>query len=89
MIEKKDAYWSGQIEIQRKVAEAWIATHAEKRQAGEQAVFAMMLQADRTIVGTIGLTINAAYQRAELGYWIGVPHWNQGYATGARHTRAR
>jgi RimJ/RimL family protein N-acetyltransferase len=29
------------------------------------------------------LEIEPAHRRAELGYWIGVPHWSRGYATEA------
>lgn len=35
------------------------------------------------LVGAIGLKINAEHNRAELGYWLGLPHWGHGYATEA------
>jgi RimJ/RimL family protein N-acetyltransferase len=31
----------------------------------------------------VGLHIEAAHARAELGFWIGVPYWGRGYATEA------
>jgi RimJ/RimL family protein N-acetyltransferase len=34
-------------------------------------------------IGSIGLEINRGMDRAELGYWIAVPMWGQGYATEA------
>jgi len=34
-------------------------------------------------IGGIGLRIEEQHQHAELGYWLGVPYWGQGYATEA------
>ncbi len=31
----------------------------------------------------MGLMLAPEHRRAELGYWIGVPHWGHGYATEA------
>jgi RimJ/RimL family protein N-acetyltransferase len=45
--------------------------------------FAIVRQADDQLIGLIGLGLDSDHQRAELGYWIGVPHWNAGYATEA------
>jgi RimJ/RimL family protein N-acetyltransferase len=38
---------------------------------------------DGRLVGGIGLHPQMEHQRAELGYWIGVPFWGTGYATEA------
>lgn len=38
---------------------------------------------DDALVGGIGLRLEPAHAIAELGYWIGVPFWNRGYATEA------
>ena len=35
------------------------------------------------LVGAIGLNIERRFNQAELGYWIGKPFWNRGYATEA------
>ena len=35
------------------------------------------------LAGAIGLNLQREHDRAELGYWIGVPYWGQGYATEA------
>jgi RimJ/RimL family protein N-acetyltransferase len=61
----------------------WIATHQPGFAAGEGAIFAIVRRSDDALVGAIGLDILAAHRRAELGYWIGVPYWGQGYATEA------
>jgi [ribosomal protein S5]-alanine N-acetyltransferase len=65
------------------MAEQWIATHKPQFEAGEQATFAIALQATSELVGAIGLVINRRFDRAELGYWIGRPYWNHDYCTEA------
>lgn len=41
------------------------------------------LRSDGTLIGGMGLYPDAQHNRAELGYWIGVPYWGNGYATEA------
>lgn len=65
------------------MAEAWIGQHPERFAGGESVVFAITHKADGALLGAIGLELNAEQQRAELGYWIGKPHWNAGYCTEA------
>ena len=67
-------------------AEAWIATLPPKWQSGAGATFAIMDRDLGTLVGVIGLTIATGEAAAELGYWIGLPFWNRGYATEAAQT---
>jgi RimJ/RimL family protein N-acetyltransferase len=38
---------------------------------------------DGQLAGTIGLEVNSDFDRAEVGYWIGLPFWGRGYATEA------
>jgi RimJ/RimL family protein N-acetyltransferase len=38
---------------------------------------------DDRLIGGIGLRVDEQHQHAELGYWLGVPYWGQGYATEA------
>jgi ribosomal-protein-alanine N-acetyltransferase len=65
------------------MAEEWIATHQPQFEAGEAAIFAIVLRATGELVGAIGLAVSRRFDRAELGYWIGRPYWNQGYCTEA------
>jgi ribosomal-protein-alanine N-acetyltransferase len=47
--------------------------------------FGMFATPTNELVGGIGLNVEEAHRRAELGYWVGVPFWGRGYATeGAR-----
>jgi RimJ/RimL family protein N-acetyltransferase len=65
------------------MAEAWISTHQPRFEAGELAVFAITLKADRELVGAVGLQVDRSFDRANLGYWIGEPFWGLGYCTEA------
>lgn len=40
-------------------------------------------------IGGIGLRVDEQHQHAELGYWLGVPYWGQGYATEAAREMLR
>jgi RimJ/RimL family protein N-acetyltransferase len=64
-------------------AEQWIATHPEHFAQGTSVTFAIVLRASNALGGAIGLHIEQRHQHAELGYWLGVPYWNQGYTTEA------
>lgn len=64
-------------------AEAFIKTSHEHRDQGTAYTFGIVRTADSAFLGSIGLRVKREYERAELGYWIGVPYWNQGYTTEA------
>ena len=64
-------------------AEAWIGAHAAKWAAHTELVLATTLMGTGELLGSVGLTIQEEHEKAELGYWVGVPHWNRGYATEA------
>lgn len=65
------------------MAEAWILTHRQLRHAGIILNFAITLRATGELIGALGLRLEAVHNRGELGYWIGVPWWGQGYCTEA------
>jgi len=44
---------------------------------------AITLRSDGRLCGGIGLHPDPEHKRAELGYWIGVSYWGNGYATEA------
>ena len=64
-------------------AAAWIASHAEAAARGERFEWAIERRADRALLGVIGLGLETAHRRGAVGSWLGVPFWNQGYATEA------
>jgi RimJ/RimL family protein N-acetyltransferase len=51
--------------------------------------FAICVVATGELCGGIGLNVEEAHRRAELGYWIGVPYWRCGYATEAAREMVR
>ena len=64
------------------MAEEWIESQREAGEEGGGLVFAITTETDG-LVGAVGIEIVAEHQRAELGYWVGVPYWGRGYATEA------
>lgn len=62
----------------------WIATHESGWSDGVQLTLAMTRRgATAEVIGAVGLTIAREHLRAELGYWVAVHAWGQGYATEA------
>jgi RimJ/RimL family protein N-acetyltransferase len=66
-------------------AEEWISGQAEE----DGPTFAIERKEDGALVGAIGLRFEREHDRAELGYWVGVPYWNRGYATEAGRAALR
>lgn len=65
------------------MAEQWISTHLKEIEEGKLSNFAITLKETGQLIGAMGLHINARFNRAELGYWVGMPYWNKGYCTEA------
>lgn len=61
-------------------AEEWISGHDEK---SDNHIFAIALRAGGEAMGAIGLHVEWPHERAEIGFWLGVPYWGNGYATEA------
>ncbi len=65
-------------------ARDWITRHTEGRSQGKEIVFAIVTRTDMLLVGSVGLKdIDQEHGHAEMGFWIGVDSWRQGYATEA------
>lgn len=64
-------------------AEQWIATHPDNFNSGRAVTFAIVLRETVHVCGAISLGRTPAHMHAELGYWLGLPYWNHGYATEA------
>ncbi len=67
-------------------AESWIQATQATAAHGEEYTFAIRLkQADGQdrFMGAIGIGADADAYRGQVGYWLGKPHWGQGYMTEA------
>ena len=65
---EKDAIW-------------WINFANQCHENGEGYIFAMRKKEDGLLMGGIGIDVDKANNLAEVGYWLGEPHWGKGYAT--------
>lgn len=61
----------------------WLSNSYQKFEQGTAYVFAIRDKAQQQYLGGIGLHLQPAHEKAEIGYWIGVPFWNKGYASEA------
>ena len=65
------------------MAEAWIGSHQKGYDEGNSVHFAITVRESSQLVGSIGLQIQPVHSYAEMGYWVGVPYWGNGYCTEA------
>lgn len=65
------------------MAEQWIASHRYAFEMRISVTYAIVVQAQAAVVGTVSLEMNGNFDHAVLGYWIGHPYWGQGYCTEA------
>ncbi|MBN2209116.1 MAG: GNAT family N-acetyltransferase [Candidatus Coatesbacteria bacterium] len=71
------------------VAEKWIASHPERFEKKEVVNFAICDRTNGHLIGAISLFFSPENQRAEIGYYIGKPHWGNGYCTEAAREMLR
>ncbi len=64
------------------MAGKWIGKHLAGWYSHQSAIFAITLKSNHQLVGCAGLE-NINQNSAQLGYWIGVPFWGNGYCTEA------
>ncbi len=64
-------------------AESFIESLAESAEKGSNFTFGIIHKRDAQFMGMIGIHPVAQFDRAEIGYWIGVPYWGQGYTSEA------
>jgi [ribosomal protein S5]-alanine N-acetyltransferase len=65
-------------------ARQWIAGAADLFAKGKTVVFGLQLKREGTLAGAAGLRdIDTEHSLAELGFWVAVERWGQGYATEA------
>ena len=62
-----------------RAAEDWISKHAEWFENDLAVDWAIEVTNEKILIGCISFEINKTHRRAELGYWIGIDFWNNGY----------
>jgi ribosomal-protein-alanine N-acetyltransferase len=63
-------------------AEVWIETLDPDWEMREKATFAIQAKDTGALIGAISL-MNFQRNSAEIGYWVGVPYWGNGFCTEA------
>ncbi|MDR2221817.1 MAG: GNAT family N-acetyltransferase [Flavobacteriaceae bacterium] len=61
----------------------WVNLALEGVEQGDKYIFAIRLKDTPTIIGGIGLGIDKANNKAEMGYWLDEQYWNTGMVTEA------
>lgn len=61
----------------------WVNLALEGLEIGDKYIFAIRLKGSSTIIGGVGLGIDKANNKAEMGYWLDEQYWNKGYITEA------
>ncbi len=64
------------------MAEAWIASHAVAWADRTRISYAITVKDSGQLIGAVSLS-QIDREKAELGYWIGLPYWGNGYCTEA------
>ncbi|WP_299095112.1 GNAT family N-acetyltransferase [uncultured Metabacillus sp.] len=63
------------------VAENWIKTHSKLIENGDAYPFAVTLESEKKLIGTMTIRVDKLHNKGELAYWIGKEYWGKGYAT--------
>lgn len=66
-----------------KHAQDWIAIQPEQIKDGFEYPLTIVSKEINEIIGTITLRIDKNNNKGELGYWIGIDYWGNGFATEA------
>ncbi len=61
----------------------WLSLARQGFWRSEAFTFAIELKQTQEFIGAISLHVDQRFDRAEAGYWLGRPYWNQGIITEA------
>lgn len=80
-VQKTDLCFDGQISVEQ--AQDIMQCYQLAWDDQSALFFAIRLRTNDRLIGSISLMMTPAYNRAELGFWIGRPYWSHGYGTEA------
>ncbi|MEM9142994.1 MAG: GNAT family N-acetyltransferase, partial [Bacteroidota bacterium] len=61
----------------------WMNTAHQGFKSGSKFVFALRWGPEMEFIGSIGLSVDRKFNRAEISFWIAEPFWGRGFATEA------
>ncbi|MCA1029483.1 GNAT family N-acetyltransferase [Bacillus timonensis] len=61
----------------------WLQQVEEQNKLGKAVMYGIINKETNLLIGVMGLNLRKVFDRAELNYWIGKPHWGKGYASEA------
>lgn len=64
------------------LAEKWISSHAQNYAAKSTVTYTICLKSSGELIGCVSV-MNLSSEQPELGYWLGVDYWGDGYCTEA------
>ena len=67
----------------RQDAEQYFEVMEAEIEKGKMLRLSIFVASSDEYCGSVGLHIEREHERAEMGYWIGVPYWGRGYASEA------
>ncbi|HET7184167.1 MAG TPA: GNAT family N-acetyltransferase, partial [Terriglobales bacterium] len=65
----------------RQDAEQYFEVMEAEIEKGKMLRLSIFVASSDEYCGSVGLHIEREHERAEMGYWIGVPYWGRGYAS--------
>jgi len=67
----------------RTTAVAFIASARRRMTERTGYVFAINRRGTERLIGCVGLSVDTTHRHGEIGYWLGVPYWGNGFTTEA------
>ena len=62
---------------------SWVEAQRQAWADGQTRSLAITRKPEPALIGVVTLHLHPANRNAELGYWVGPPHWGNGYASEA------
>jgi|HubBroStandDraft_6_1064221.scaffolds.fasta_scaffold721949_1 ribosomal-protein-alanine N-acetyltransferase len=70
-------------------AQEFVEVAQQDMLSGKSLRVAVIMRDSGLLCGGVGMRLDADHRHAELGYWVGMPYWGNGYATEAASALVR